>query len=1294
MPFGNFIFTPMFSKCFRFYQKFFFSFFLICASGPFLAQESIGIAIPWGAHKKLTYGEKTTIAPFIDGQELDNGRPVFYWKKKLTSIAFQLSVVNGFYVPAPKEDIEYLNSNGFIVEDTLNFECKVTNAREDKAAVAWIFPYKRINGKIYRLSSFEFLLNPITPPYINKDFVSNSVLSPGSGQWFKIGTSKDGVHKLTREFLESCGINTSELNPQHINIYGNGDGRLPELNAISRTDDLAINAIFISGEGDGSFDDGDFVLFYAWGPDWIRSSNNNFDRSKNVYSDLSTYYIRIDSNTPPARIQSQVSSSLVSNELVTTYDFWDIHEVDLVNLVNGGQRWYGELFDVNLEQTFTFNVPNIVQSEPVQFSTAIATNARTTSGTQQQYNVNGTNIFSSTLPAVSSDYVQSVQNFTYNTTSTSLNFKIKITRNSPSTLVYLDKIELRARRNLQFTGSQFNFRDSRTVSSGAVSLFRIGNVPSSGFIWDITDRHHPKKQLGTFVNNNFEFTLSTDSLREFVASNGSTFYTPTFLGKISQQNLHGLEYADYLIVSHPSFVSQAQRLASLHEANGLSVHVVTTEQIFNEYSSGMQDPTAIRMFAKQFYDRSNGNVDQMPKYLLLFGDGTFDPKNRVSNNNNYVLTYQFPNGENHISAMVTDDYYGMLDNVESISSTDLLDIGIGRILATDATTARQQVDKIEHYMKNGSSLFTNNGGATCSTNNSTSTFGDWRMNYVQIADDEEFGYFVVQDTEPQYEYVKANYPEMNCDKLYSDAYTQVTTAGGQRYPDVFNEITNRVQRGALVVNYVGHGGEVGLAEERLVTIPQIQSWSNINRLNLFVSATCEFTKFDDPSRVSAGEWVSLNPTGGSIALMTTTRSVFFGVNTVTGKEFYENVFTRDAQGAPLTFGEIMRRTKNASGSSDNKRSFTLIGDPALSIALPRYRVVTDSVNGVSPSVLSDTLRALSKVNIKGHLEDWAGNKLSTYTGVLTPSIFDKIKTQYTLGQDPESPVIPFEVQRNIVYKGQASIKNGDFDFSFIVPKDINYTFGEGKISYYGSSASSDASGSDNRLVIGGIDTIGINDQEGPQIDLYMNDESFVSGGITDETPTIFAKLFDDSGINTVGNGIGHDVVAIIDENTSNPIVLNEYYTADLDSYQSGVVKYTLPVIEKGRHKLSLKVWDVNNNSSQTSIEFIVQEKESLLLSHVLNYPNPFTTKTQFFFEHNQVCTHLDVQIQILTVSGRLVKTISEVVQTEGFRSNGIEWDGKDDFGDQLAKGVYIYTLKARTPDGSIAEKIEKLVLLR
>ena len=498
-----------------------------------------------------------------------------------------------------------------------------------------------------------------------------------------------------------------------------------------------------------------------------------------------------------------------------------------------------------------------------------------------------------------------------------------------------------------------------------------------------------------------------------------------------------------------------------------------------------------------------------------------------------------------------------------------------------------------------------------------------------------------------------------------------------------------------MANYIGHGGEVGLAEERVVAIDQINAWNNIQALHLFVSATCEFTRFDDPERVSAGEWAFLNPTGGAIAMLTTTRSVYFGVNSNIGIKLIERVFNRYPNGEAYEFGEIARRTKNAASvSSSNKRSFTLIGDPALRLALPRYRIVTDSINGLNPQQQMDTLQALSKVRVKGHLEDYSGAVLTSWNGILTPTVFDKKKIQSTLAQDEGSPLITYEQQTNRIYRGQSSITNGYFDFEFVVPKDIALNVGFGKISYYGHNGQIDAQGYDTTFYVGGIDPNGVSDEQGPAIQLYMNQEGFVNGSVTDENPVLLAKVADDNGINTVGNGIGHDIVAVLDGQTAQPFVLNDFYAANLDSYQSGEVRYQFQNLSPGPHTLSLKVWDVNNNSSTAQIEFTVQAKEEPVLQHVLNYPNPFTTRTEFMFEHNQSCSSLDVQIQVFTVSGRLVKTISEEVPTIGFRVAGIFWDGKDDFGDDLARGTYLYRLRVQTPDGAYAEQIEKLVILK
>lgn len=1273
----------------------------ILSSGASAQSESETVAISWESPVQYQYGEEYFQVPNIKGQSLDGYCPNYFLKKKVAGGYGAIEIGGIVTQPATEADKKYIEQFHIVVPETVKADFKVTKEFGVKYAVVNLMPYIKENGQIRRIISFE--LEKIQESLVSKPFVpqlfKNSVLAPGSGEWYKISITEDGFYRIDRDFLQAMGVNVENLNPQHINIFGNGDGLLPMLNSAPRTDDLAKNAIQVVGGADGSFDAGDYIVFYGWGPHrWYANGTTDFYQERHIYSDVSNYFININPSETPLRVENIFNSTNPVTHTVTTYSDYRVYEQDYINLVGGGSRWYGELFDEGpgLTRTFSFSVPNIDASTPASFEVSMASSANSSSQTAQRYYINGTQLYDGLLPS-GVDYGRSTVSFEMTNPTTVMPLQIEVVRNSPDVLTYLDKITLNMRRELVFFSSDMQFRDLNSIGTGNVAEYQIQNVPQTGFVWDVSDRHRPWLVSGTNTSGTYTFTADADTLRTFAVSNGVNFLEPTAVGPVASQNLHGLPQADYLIVTHPNFVTEAQRLANLHRADGLTVHVVRTDQIYNEFSSGMQDATAIRSFAKMFYDRRAYTPGPKLKYLCLFGDGTYDPKNRVPNNNNFVLTFQFDqdnNSENHIAMMPSDDYFGILDDDEAISSSDLVDVSVGRMLVSNTQMAKELVDKVEHYMKNGSGIYSAANTNCCSDDKYSSTFGDWRTTYTLIADDEESNYFLKFDVEPQYEYVTDTLPEMNCKKIYLDAYPQITTAGGERYPEVNEAIDSRMERGSLVVNYVGHGGEVGLAEERIMTVPMIQDWRNIDVMPLMVSATCEFTKFDDPDRVSAGEWASLNPFGAAIALMTTTRSVYFSVNTSIGQAFIREVFQRGDDLRPRTFGEIIQRTKNEVGGN-NKRSFTLIGDPALRLALPNFSVVTDSINGQDPALLTDTIKALSQVTVKGHIEDYNDQLISGFNGVLYPTVYDKPRTQTTLSNDgAESPPFDFETQTNKVYSGKASVTNGAFEFTFIVPKDINYSIDFGKISYYAENGTTDAFGYDTSFLIGGLDPNGIVDNEGPTIDLYINDESFVSGGITDETPILIADVFDENGINTVGNGVGHDIVAILDGETGNPLVLNDFYTADLDSYQSGQIRYNFSALEPGRHTLSLKVWDVNNNSSERSIEFVVQEQENIVLDHVLNYPNPFTTNTEFFFEHNQVCSQLDVQIQILTVAGNLVKTINETVQTQGFRSEGIAWNGLDDFGDQLAKGVYIYRLKVRTPEGEIAEKLEKLVILR
>jgi hypothetical protein len=495
----------------------------------------------------------------------------------------------------------------------------------------------------------------------------------------------------------------------------------------------------------------------------------------------------------------------------------------------------------------------------------------------------------------------------------------------------------------------------------------------------------------------------------------------------------------------------------------------------------------------------------------------------------------------------------------------------------------------------------------------------------------------------------------------------------------------------LILNYTGHGGETGWAGERILTISDINSWNTLNNMPIFLTATCEFSRFDDPFRTSAGELVLLNGNGGGIALMTTTRLVYSSPNFVLNSSFYNLVFKRNSDGSTPRLGDAFMKTKNKNASSSNSRNFSLLGDPALKMALPQNQVVTTSVNG-SPLNQLDTLKALSKVTIAGYVADEAGNKMNSYNGVVYPTVFDKERTIKTLNNDG-SGVFEFEVQDNKLFKGKASVVNGDFSFTFIVPKDIDYKIGKGKVIYYSENGSTDANGFSTNFLVGGSNDSALADNQGPEVEIYLNDESFVYGGVTNPEPVLLVKLFDPLGVNTVGSGIGHDLVAIVDGNTEDAIVLNDFYEASEDNYQEGKIKYPFDKFSEGKHTITVKAWDVANNSSEKTIEFNVVSDKEVDIQNLVNYPNPFTTKTEFIFQHNQPGIPLDVKVEIFTVSGKLVKSIDRVIVNEGFLSRDIKWDGKDDFGDSIGKGVYVYKLIVRSRNGSRAEEIQKLVIL-
>jgi hypothetical protein len=1173
---------------------------------------------------------------------------------------------------------------------------KILERKKEQTLISFLPYRKSASGKIEKLVSFRLSMNN-TIPSANRSmrtYASNSVLK--DGQWFKMGVSSTGMQILRYEDLVAMGIAVDQLNPKNIRIYGNGGGVLPESNSVTRYDDLEENAIIVVGEEDGVFNKSDYVLFYGLGPNTISYDLNNkiLLNTNNPYTTESFYFLNVDKGAGK-RMQTQASLGASPTKIVNDYNYFDVYEKNYSTGVNttikSGRERFGEEFNNVTNYDFNFTIPNIITTKPLKIRTDLIGRVQDPQSSYFTIKYNGTQIARLNCGGVEFSYdaaygAQVTSGYVSVAASENININIDYFKPDITALGYLNFIWINAYRELKMLNNQLAFRNLESVGANNITQFNFTPLnKTTTKILDVSNKTAPLLQEVTVVGDNFQFVVNTDVIKEFHAFDGSNFSIPRVIGKIENQNLHALGQYDFIIISHPDFLNEAKRLAEFRTANNnLRTAVVIPDHIYNEFGSGAQDASAIRDFMKMFYDRAGNSEADMPKYLLLFGDGSYDNIGYVKPNTNYIVTFESRNSISPFGSYVSDDFFGLLDDVEGdwdltnfpTYGSSALDVAVGRLPVQTPLQARQMVDKIIHYSK-------------------SETFGDWRNKYVMIADDQDNNLHIVH-AESHSQIIKNRTKDFNIDKIYLDSYQQMSTPAGNRFPEVNAAFNQRVNTGALVINYIGHGGENGLGHEKVLTIEDINSWKGLDNMPVLLTATCSFSRWDDPLFQSAGELCLLNPNGGAIAMYTTTRIVYANENKSINESFLRSLFDSTNVGSTNTLGDIFRKSKNLNGLglSINQRNFTLLGDPSLPFATPKFKVVTESINDkLFADGNADTIKALNTVTIKGYISDLNGNPLNTYNGVVFPAVYDKKTTQKTLGQDRDSKVMPFEVQKNIIYKGKASVQNGKFSFSFVVPKDISYSVGYGRLSYYAQLGSVDANGSFDSIYVGGSSNTAIADVAGPEMKIYLNDENFAPGGMTGDRPLLIVKMKDENGVNTVGNGIGHNITATLSSSAgTQKIDLNEFYESTLDSYQEGEIRYTMPKLAPGNYKLTVKAWDVVNNSSEASSEFSVVESSAFTIDKVYNYPNPFTTNTGFQFEHNRPGEQLQVMVQIFSVSGRLVKTIQQDLLATGTRISNIAWDAKDEYGDKLGRGVYVYRLKVKASDGTIADKFQKLVI--
>ncbi len=1130
------------------------------------------------------------------------------------------------------------------------------------------------------------------------EFEPNSVLK--SGSWYKAKVNKSGIYKITFNKLVELGFET----PENLRIYSNSGRQLSYQVDTLAPDDLVELPLY-AGEN--------YFVFYAEGPGSWELDEENSAFISNVHDYATSNYLFLTTSFGVGkRIETKDYSNLSTNINVSSYSWRDYYEEELYNPIQTGRTWFGEKFDKEgFEHTFS-SIDYIPGSD---FKLNIGAAARSEFGGTLKYYFNGDSIAQKFIYKVDmNSHEGSYGNYkevdvTLNHANSQNIFKSEFFSSGVNDEVYIDYVFANTTCQLNYTSSPFFFRDIKSYQAGGNAVFELSNVQSGIQVWNVSDIGKVFGIKGTLGGGIFQFKSPLENLNEFVALDPTAEYpVPVFmendqkvLGWMKEnQNLHAMSPPELLIVTHPLFKEPADSLAEIHRLyDNMNVSVVTTEQIYNEFSSGMKDASAIRNFARMLWLKSQNTG--IFKYILLFGDGTYDNRNEDANNMNYIPTYQSKESLDYIlnqtSSYSSDDIYGQLEVGEfSISGT--LDVGVGRLPVNwsesdENATSWGIIKKIIQYY-------------------SFDVKRDWRNRMIFLADDMESNWErdFVDGSEELIDIVKKKAPEINFTKIYLDAFTSISSSTGASYPEVEDAIHEAFNKGALFFNYMGHGGENGITQERVLQSSDFENLRNAPIYPIFITATCQVSRFDNVDisdgiytrRKSAGEAALLNPKGGAIALLTTTRLVYQSANKRLSRSVFNAIFDTDSNGRAFRLGDMYRKSKNTSSTLGdiNNMKFSLLGDPSLPIPYARHKVSTDSLNKIAvnsqpDTLIIDTINALGHVIITGHICNDSSEILSDFDGIVQISVFDKEYSALTKANKPNAEVIEFMMQDRLLFRGNASVKKGFFSAEFIIPKDISYNFGKGRITYYAYNESTDAKGEFDMFLIGGTSDLVVEDFDGPEIELYMNNEDFLDGGITDPNPLLLANVYDENGINTTGNGIGHDVSAFMDNNYSSVLSLNDYFEGQLDDYKRGVIKYPLVDLEPGYHTINLKVWDTYNNSSDAEIGFVVEDGDKIIIDKLFNYPNPMNEFTTFQYSHNMPGEH-EVRLEIFDLSGKLVYSFEQTNYESGFVSTPIFWNRKES--GFITPGVYPYriTVNATSEENNeeyITFQTNKLIII-
>ncbi|MDR2533528.1 MAG: type IX secretion system sortase PorU [Tannerellaceae bacterium] len=1098
-------------------------------------------------------------------------------------------------------------------------------------------------------------------------YVQHSTL--GSGRWVRIQTPQTGLYKITHDELRKMGF----ADPEKVAVYGYGGWPLDEDFAQPAVDDVPATAIY-RGVG--------YIIFFAKGPvKWDYSASaNTFAHVNNPYSTYGCYFLT-DAHEP---VEMQLVPSIEAGAALTVsvYDDYRLHEEELVSVNESGRELYGESFaggGSRIIASQAFNIPGITD-DAAKVTMSFIARPKSSPGSAS-LRIDGQELIRMNFQPVSNDgsyiYLKARERTETVEWATGGNSSPQVEvaySKSGDENVHLNYIRLHVKRTLAQYGDYTFFRS--LASSGNVSRFVLQQATASTAVFDVTGGALPRRMETRLSGSELSFVIPAGEMREFVAveTDRALGGWTQVSGDVPNQDLHGLGATDMVIIAQPLLVPQAERLAARHRADGLRVAVVSPQAIYNEFSSGTPDATSYRRLMKMLYDRAETAADR-PKYLLLFGDGAYDNRRLTAawkqiNTTNMLLTYQSVNSLDHAS-YVTDDYFGALDNGRF--TTGPLRLGIGRFPVRSEAEAEMIVDKVLRYMDN-------------------KDMGDWKNRFCFVADDgsagDGYSLMHADSANSIADALRASHPEIIVSKLYFDAYRKT----GSAYPDIREQILKQLNDGLLAINYMGHGDTEKWSDESVLTSQDIARFTH-SRLPLWITATCDFTRFDHPKN-TAGESVFLQKSGG-IAMLTTTRVVYASENAMLNSRIAEELFRADEQGRPPALGDVMRLTK-ASLNETNKLNFILIGDPAMRLSYPDNSMRITAVNGKPVDDQNPVaFRALETITVEGEVTNTGGTMLADFSGAINATVFDSRQTRNTLDNNRTGERLSFTDYPSRLFVGNNVVSNGKFAFTFTVPKDISYSNDYGLMSLYASSPSGrEAHGSFAGFTVGGSAELPVNDTEGPEIRMmYLNDSTFSDGSQVNTTPLFVARIWDQTGVNIGGGSIGHDIILSIDNKPASTYTLNSWYRLIPESNGEGLVRFSVPALTPGRHTAEFRVWDVMNNASVRTFEFEVSESVKPGISGISASPVPARTSVRFGISHNMPESLLGLRIEVFDIKGKMRWRVEQTASSPAGAPITVDWNLADTGGNRLPPGIYIYKVSLRTTGSGEVSQSKKLVIL-